>query len=408
MLMCISGMVRIIGTIYHNELSALPRFDDYELSNVIQIFGSIIFFSLSFFASRSVKLKKTYRNLLTLVFIIYVLALTFNVSYIYSFHNVKNNLAVFLLGIVVVSIFFTLKFKHICIIAGFVVLLVVIGMLNSDLPIAQKLANFIAGIILAFVLYSCSRYNYFIKSQHFVQIKQLEEKNREIQTLNHQKGEILGFVAHDLRNPLNNIEALSTLVLSEDHNANTTEIQLILASAQHAKDIINDLIEVVQEKKPALKTQDIDLVGYLKQTCDNWQANVEKSRKINFFTADKELIACINPSKFARVVDNLIGNGLKFSSPETPINIELMTMEKNCSIRIRDYGIGIPDELKDLLFDQFSKAGRVGLNGEKSMGLGLHISRDIIEQHGGTLNVESRENEGTTFIISVPRSKHLI
>lgn len=71
-------------------------------------------------------------------------------------------------------------------------------------------------------------------------------------------------------------------------------------------------------------------------------------------------------------------------------------------IRVKDYGIGIPDHLKNLLFDQFSKAGRQGLKGEKSIGLGLYISKDIVEQHGGTLSLESEENKGSTFTISMP------
>ena len=402
-LLFIALLVRIIGTIYHQELASLPRIENYNLSNILQIIGSTGFVLLSHFAIKWQGSKKVWRNFVILLFVMHLLLITFSISYIYSSHNLKNTLTVFLVGIIVASIFFTLKFKHALSITGFILLLSLTGALVSEIDFGQKLANLIAGTILAFVFYSCSRYTYFLRSQQFTQIKQLEEKNGEIEKLNREKSEILGFVAHDLRSPLNNIEALSTLVLAEGQESGTTELQLILASAQHAKDIINDLIEVVQEKKPDFKKEDIDLVSYLQHVCNTWQANVDKSRKINFFTSDAELFASINTSKFSRVVDNLIGNGIKFSAAETPINIELVPNKEHCDISIRDYGIGIPEELKKLLFDQFSKAGRVGLNGEKSMGLGLHISREIIELHGGTLKVESKEHEGTTFTISVPR-----
>ncbi|MNR44512.1 Sensor protein kinase WalK [compost metagenome] len=69
---------------------------------------------------------------------------------------------------------------------------------------------------------------------------------------------------------------------------------------------------------------------------------------------------------------------------------------------IKDYGIGIPLDMQNYLFDQFSKAGRLGLMGEKSTGLGLHISYKVIEQHQGKLFVDSKENEGTTFTIQLP------
>ena len=93
---------------------------------------------------------------------------------------------------------------------------------------------------------------------------------------------------------------------------------------------------------------------------------------------------------------------LKFSDNDTPIEVEIAKVEAQCEIRIKDYGIGIPEHLREMLFDQFSKAGRSGLNGEKSIGLGLHISKDIVEQHGGTLTLETEENKGSTFIISMP------
>ncbi|WP_169304405.1 sensor histidine kinase [Pedobacter frigoris] len=301
-----------------------------------------------------------------------------------------------------ISIFFALELAYITITALFIIFLFVVTLSFTTENTQQIFLNISTSGILAFVLFTCSRYGYYFKSQHFLQLKELEERNEEIQNLNHQKGEILGFVAHDLRNPLNNIEALSALILTEENHPDATEVQLILNSAQHAKHIINDLIEVVQEKKTALKVQEVELIGFLRGIQNTWLTNTDRTRIIIFNTDQNTVSANINPSKFTRVIDNLIGNGIKFSPPNTPINIEVCTKPEKVQIRISDFGIGIPDTLKHLLFDQFSKAGRVGLNGEKSMGLGLHISKDIIEQHHGTLTVESQENKGTTFIISIP------
>lgn len=311
-------------------------------------------------------------------------------------------MAVFLIGIFMVSIFFSLEFKYILILSLYTILLFIIGMINPSLDLDQKILNTGAAIILAFVLYICSRYSYFFKSQHFTQLRQLEEKNIEVQELNRQKSEILGFVAHDLRNPLNNIEALSRIILEENQGVENTEATLILSSSKQAKDIINDLIEVVQDEKVPFQMVDINMVEYLSGICMSWQANAEEQRKINFIAHESELLSSVNPSKFNRVIDNLIGNGLKFSETNTPIDVEVLKKDRLCMIRVKDYGIGIPENLKTLLFDQFSKAGRQGLKGERSIGLGLHISRDIVEQHGGTLSLESEENKGSTFIISMP------
>ena len=311
-------------------------------------------------------------------------------------------MTVFLIGIVMVSIFFSLEFKYILMLSLYTILLFIIGMVVPNLDLDQRILNTAAGIIFAFVLYICSRYSYFFKSQHFTQLRQLEEKNDEVQELNRPKSEILSFVAHDLRNPLNNIEALSRIIMEEDEPGERPEAALILTSARQAKDIINDLIEVVQEEKTPFQTVNTNMVEYISGICMSWQANAEAQRKINFIAHETELLSYVNPSKFSRVIDNLIGNGLKFSESSTPIDVEILKKDALCMIRVRDYGIGIPDHLKNLLFDQFSKAGREGLKGEKSIGLGLYISKDIVEQHGGTLSLESEENKGSTFTILMP------
>ncbi|RRN76929.1 sensor histidine kinase, partial [Pseudoxanthomonas sp. SGD-10] len=87
---------------------------------------------------------------------------------------------------------------------------------------------------------------------------------------------------------------------------------------------------------------------------------------------------------------------------DTPIELILNSENNNVKITVRDYGIGIPESFIPQLFNKFSKIGRVGFNGEKSTGLGLYISKKIVEQHGGKLTVSSKENEGTSFTISLP------
>jgi signal transduction histidine kinase len=397
----LSVCVRIASLFYSEELRQVPNIMEYNISNLTQLTAYFLFIILSTTAIRSKNWTINQRNLLTLAFTLFLLGITFFISYIYSQHNTRNTLTVFLMGVVMVSIFFSLEFKYIAILAVFVVLLFVIGMVVPSLSPIQKLFNVIAGVILAFVLYICSRYSYFFKSQHFIQLRQLEEKNGEINNLNRLKGEILAFVAHDLRTPLNNIEALSGIVIEEDSNPKP-EMQMILSAAVHAKHIINDLIEVVQEDRKPLQVQKTEMISYLERICASWQSNTDQPRRVELSTNVKSIVASINAPKFTRVMDNLIGNGIKFSPPNSQIQISASASKEFCTIRIKDFGIGIPEHLQGMLFDQFSKAGRPGLRGEKSIGLGLHISKQIIEQHGGSLTVESKENEGTAFTISLP------
>jgi two-component system sensor histidine kinase VicK len=397
-LLTIALGVRLTSIFYHDELMSMPFLPQYNILNWIQISGSVFFLLASTFALKSQTWKTKGRNALVLTFCLFLLTSSFTVSYLFSLQNPKNTLTIFLTGIVAVSVFFALELTQIIIISAYIILLFVAAMLIPEMSTQQKLLNVIMSGVLAFFLYACSRYGYYFKAEQFVKVKQLEEKNEEVVELNQQKGEILGFVAHDLRNPLNNIEALSRILIEDGKE--DTELQLILSSARQAKSIINDLIEVIQHDKTPLSVQKTDLVALIQGICANWQANVNPERKINFKATEQRLVTHVNDSKYTRAVDNLVGNAIKFSNSNTPIEIGLVKKDSTYELSIADQGIGIPEHLRAMLFDQFSKAGRTGLNGEKSIGLGLHISKTIIEQHGCELSLETEENKGTIFRIT--------
>nr|WP_121273429.1 HAMP domain-containing sensor histidine kinase [Pedobacter schmidteae] len=401
-LLVIAFGVRMTSIFYHQELVTMPNLELYNMLNWVQIFGASFFLITAGFALKSSYWKTEGRNILVIVFCLFLLSTSFTVSFLFSLFNPKNTLTIFLTGVMAVSVFFALELKQIILISVYIVILFILAMLVPNISAQQKLLNIIMSGVLAFFMYACSRYSYYFKAEQFVKVKELEEKNMEVQLLNHQKSEILGFVAHDLRNPLNNIEALTRIVLEDLPDGQNTEMQLILSSTRQAKNIIDDLLEVAAHNKAPFLLQTTNMITFMDNICNNWQKNLNNERKIVFKASHQELIAAVNPSKLTRVIDNLIGNGLKFSKSETPINIDVSKSDNSCIIRITDFGIGIPHNLQQILFDQFSKAGRPGLRGEKSIGLGLHISKQIIEQHGGSITVSSTENKGTTFQIALP------
>ncbi|RZK35808.1 MAG: HAMP domain-containing histidine kinase [Pedobacter sp.] len=399
-LLVITSSSRIITAIFYDEVVKIPSYTEHSIGNVIQLTGAAVFYALSRIALHNGNWSQRQKKALTLAFILFVLLITFGVSYVISMHNTKNTLLMFLIGIVTVSLFFAIEYREIMAISIFIVMVFILSMVMPKIAFQEKITNVIAAFILGFILLCFSRYGYYFKSQHFVRLKQLEEKNLEIELLNNQKGEILGFVAHDLRNPLNNIEALSQLMLLEDEN--NIEAKMIGNSANQAKEIINDLLEAVKSEQGFLETKRQELVSFLTPIIARWRTN---SKREILFTAEPERIAtAINSSKLERVIDNLISNALKFSPTNKPIEIALNLHHTNVCIVVKDNGIGIPADLQKHIFKQFSKAGRKGLLGEKSVGLGLHISKRIIERHKGRLLMQSKENEGTSFTILLPLS----
>ena len=103
-----------------------------------------------------------------------------------------------------------------------------------------------------------------------------------------------------------------------------------------------------------------------------------------------------------RVLNNLIDNAIKFTPEEGKITLELQKFKEKIRISVNDNGIGIPQDLQPFLFDRFSRAGRSGLNGQRSYGLGLSICLQIIQEHDGELHIESREQQGSSFHIDIP------
>ena len=109
----------------------------------------------------------------------------------------------------------------------------------------------------------------------------------------------------------------------------------------------------------------------------------------------------IHKSKFKRAVNNILTNAIKFTPANGYIGLSTSQSEHELLIKIKDSGIGIPLSTQPYVFNKLTKAKRTGTDGEKSIGLGLYITKQIIEFHDGQLWFESDEKSGTTFFIKL-------
>ncbi|RZJ84377.1 MAG: HAMP domain-containing histidine kinase, partial [Chryseobacterium sp.] len=127
----------------------------------------------------------------------------------------------------------------------------------------------------------------------------------------------------------------------------------------------------------------------------------EKEQKI-LLTAE-DIVVNVNREKIWRVVSNLVVNAIKFSPRGSDIELELLDKGDSIQIKVADHGIGIPTAIKDKIFDTFTDAKRQGTSGEQSFGLGLAISRQIVEAHQGKIWFESVPDAGTAFYVELPK-----
>lgn len=395
----ISGLIFVIALVTRIfTISLIPDYDnqvfyrEMSVANWIAICGYSTFFGLSFLRLRSGGMKLLYRT-----FVLFLLGASLNFSRVISLHNTKNTLLILLVGIIVTAIFFTLSYRELLFVVFSLFVAFLFTITFEKITTQEKALNVVAGFLVSMVLFVFSRYSFYFKSRHFVEVELLKQKNAEIAALIRQNTDILAYVAHDLRSPLANIEMLNNILLEE--HPQLDEPKLIGRATQSAKAIIGDLLEALQRNKTELKLERVNLNGFMSKLLEQWKNQTE--RNLNCTIPNETLTIVINPEKFQRVLDNLIQNAHKFSKSDKPIDVLITRLDNKVRIAIRDYGIGIPQKDLDKVFDQFSPASRVGLKGERSFGIGLHIAKKMIELQKGTLKVESVENAGSTFTIEI-------
>ncbi len=236
--------------------------------------------------------------------------------------------------------------------------------------------------------------------------KQVNAQKSELEKTNRDKDRILHVVAHDLRNPvgaiMNMTEALQT---KYEHDPKQEEIlKMIENSAGHSLGLISELLEINDVNSgDEPERQNTPVLPLIYKAVAQVAHKAERKRQtISVEVGNEPMNIFANEASVTRVLVNLLDNAIKFSQTGTTISLKASGDHENVQIQITDRGIGIPANLQPHIFDSMSVAKRKGTSGERSIGLGLSICRQIIEKNNGTITVQSEENKGTIFTITLP------
>ncbi len=225
--------------------------------------------------------------------------------------------------------------------------------------------------------------------------------------LQEQREDMLRAVSHDLRNPLAAVLGQAQLLLRRLERAGCdgqqrTGAETIITSAQRMNTIIQDLVESARleagqlklEPKP-LRLQDYmpDLKQRLAPTVDIQRIELEIPADLPAVYAD--------PARLDRILTNLLTNALKYSPPGTPVTVSAVQREREIVTSVTDRGAGIPPEQIPRLFQRYYRTDSGRERGE-GLGLGLYITRKLVEAHNGRIWVESEVGKGSTFSFSLP------
>ena len=242
--------------------------------------------------------------------------------------------------------------------------------------------------------------------------KKLEEQNKELQKLNDLKNEFLGRASHELKTPLVAIKGNADLVIKLYHENLKPEVITMLETIQKGcnrlEDIVHKLIESskLESSNIELHTKKEDLTSLIK-TCVNEVQSLVKMRNITInLDVMHFIITKFDKDQIHEVISNLLSNAINYSPHNGIIEINSVIKDNTIIISIKDKGIGFTEDEKVKIFQKFGKINRASQGFDvisEGSGLGLFISKKIIELHGGEIWVESEgRNKGSTFYFTLP------
>jgi signal transduction histidine kinase len=229
------------------------------------------------------------------------------------------------------------------------------------------------------------------------------EKRRDAEVLARAREDVLGVVAHDLRNPLNLIQMTAELLLDEDlpEPRRREMLGIAVRAAKEMNRLIEDLLDTVrlQSGRLSLDVEDVRVDEIIKQAEETFRPVAER-RRVHFETLGQDGITVrADPTRVSQIVGNLVANAIKFSPEKGSVKLLAKPREAEVLFQVTDDGPGIPADSVSHIFDSFWQARR---SDRRGVGLGLAIAKTLVEAQGGKIWVESKVDHGSTFSFSLP------
>lgn len=242
--------------------------------------------------------------------------------------------------------------------------------------------------------------------------RELRQSNQNLRTLNRNYLDMLGMVSHELKNAvgtcLTNAYSLRDGILGEVTTIQKRALDGIAKNLDYFEEMIKNYLDLSRIETGDLRVEkrSCDLfLDIVEPTLNNHDTHIQESGvcvQCNFGAGDVSILA--DPGLLRIVYNNLIENALKYGKKEGKIVLGAKNEKANILLNVWNNGPGIPAEQMDRLFRKFSRIENVEAEKKKGTGLGLFITREIIEKQGGKIWVESEENAWANFLISMPQT----
>lgn len=228
--------------------------------------------------------------------------------------------------------------------------------------------------------------------------------NKRLRELDQLKTEFISVASHQLRTPLSAIKWVLKMLMDGDVGEISKDQKDLLEKGYQSNErmisLINDLLNVsrIEEERFQYRFVESSLIDIVNRLVDEMKMMMERKSIVFEKKIDRHIpLMRLDPQKMHLAVQNLLDNAIKYTPEGGKITVYISREKQDVICSIQDSGVGIPDDQKDRVFTKFFRGDNVIRMQTQGTGLGLFISRSIIEKHDGTLTFESEEGKGTTF-----------
>jgi PAS domain S-box-containing protein len=236
-------------------------------------------------------------------------------------------------------------------------------------------------------------------------LSELAAQNERLRELDRLKDDFIASVSHELRTPLTSIRGYLELVREDALDEEQDRmLGIVDRNADRLLGLVTDLLFVAQLDAGKL-TMERDPVSLARIAAESVEAATPRAQASEIqlhLVADNELVVTGDRMRLAQVLDNLISNAIKFTPRGGRVDVRVFRDGDTALIEVADTGVGIAAEERLHLFERFFRTSAATRSAVQGTGLGLAIVGAIVESHGGTVGVESREGDGATFTVSLP------
>ena len=226
-----------------------------------------------------------------------------------------------------------------------------------------------------------------------------------------ERDDFISLVSHELKTPITSIKGYAQMLLRRGEEAGASErdlkgLRIINTEVDRMVDLVNQLLDVsrLETQRLQLNLETVDLVALAQEAVDRLQTTTDR-HTLRLRAPERPLWVEGDAMRLAQVLGNLITNAIKYSPNGGPVEITLESHEGRGWVSVRDWGVGIAPEDQAHLFRRFYRGSRRAGDTLGGMGLGLYISREIIQRHRGDIVFHSQPGQGTTFLFWLPLAR---